>query len=491
MLFNSYPFIFAFLPLVLIGFYGLSRIGKETAFGWLVISSLFFYAWWNFTYLLLIGSSILVNYFLGKILSNKPHKGILSLGISINLLALGYYKYFNFFTENLNTYFNTSFNFQEIILPLAISFFTFQQIAFLVDAYRKEAEEYNFLHYCLFVTFFPQLIAGPIVHHKEMLPQFYNKDSFKFNHSDFSIGCTIFVIGLFKKVFIADQLAPFANIAFDNAASGNKLSTFDAWAGTLAYSLQLYFDFSGYSDMAIGLARLFGVRLPLNFHSPYKSRNIIEFWRRWHMTLSRFLRDYLYIALGGNRKGSFRRYTNLSITMLLGGIWHGAGWQFLIWGGLHGLFLVINHFWRHIKPSKLKDSESKIINFTSILLSHLLTLLCVTIAWVFFRAENTTIALEILNSMIISSNTTILLIDQKDWLNLVIVASIIALFFPNTQEIMARYNPAFLTSGIKLNQEKKIWKWQPNTYWGILIIFLFLISISKMTSISEFLYFQF
>jgi len=491
MLFNSYSFIFAFLPLALVGFYGLATIGKEIAIGWLVLSSLFFYGWWNPDYLFLIGASILVNYFLGRTLSNNPHKGLLAFSISLNLLALGYYKYFDFFIVNINSFFGTSFYFLEIVLPLAISFFTFQQIAFLVDAYRGEAKEYQFLHYCLFVTFFPQLIAGPIVHHKEMLPQFYKQSRFRFNYSDFSIGSTIFIFGLFKKVVIADQLAPFANVVFDASANGVTLSTFDAWAGTLAYSLQLYFDFSGYSDMAIGLARLFGIRLPLNFHSPYKSINIIEFWRRWHMTLSRFLRDYLYIALGGNRKGKFRRYVNLSITMVLGGIWHGAGWQFLIWGALHGLFLVINHFWQQLKPGGLKKPDSTIVKYVSVFLSHLLTLFCVAIAWVFFRAENTSAATDILQSMFIFPLEGSSLIDQKDWIGLVVIAAIIALFSPNTQQIMGRYDPAFLTSGIKLNHEQKIWKWQPNTYWGILVVILFMASISRMTNISEFLYFQF
>ena len=492
MLFNSYPFIFAFLPITLVGYFSLSRyFNKELAISWLVMCCLAFYAWWNPSYLVLLAASLIANYLIGKALTNNPRKALLALGVSLNLLALGYYKYSNFFVGNLNAFFETPIYFKEILLPLAISFFTFQQIAFLVDTYRGEAEEYHFIHYCLFVTFFPQLIAGPIVHHKEMLPQLSKTSHFRFSRSNFAIGCTIFTIGLFKKVIIADQLAPFANTVFDASAQGETLTTFDAWAGTLAYTLQLYFDFSGYSDMAIGLARLFGIKLPLNFHSPYKSRNIIEFWRRWHMTLSRFLRDYLYISLGGNRKGSVRRYINLSVTMVLGGIWHGAGWQFFIWGSLHGLYLVINHFWHHVKPAQSKSPNSRILSRINTVLSHLLTLFCVVVAWVFFRAENTSTALQMLHSMFIISDSSPLLFDHKKWLGMITFASIIALFFPNTQQVMARHDPALLSSGIKLNQAKKFWKWQPNIVWSTIIIIVFVWSISRMTNISEFLYFQF
>ncbi|MBQ0721058.1 MAG: MBOAT family protein [Gammaproteobacteria bacterium] len=492
MLFSSYPFIFAFLPITLIGYFFLSRQwGKEPAIAWLVVCSLTFYSWWNPHYLALLSASIIINYLMGKALAKSPRKKLLVFGVALNLLALGYYKYANFFVDNVNSLFDSHIYLQEIILPLAISFFTFQQIAFLVDAYRGEAEEYSFLHYCLFVTFFPQLIAGPIVHHKEMLPQFSDQDSFSFKHSDFAIGSTIFTFGLFKKVVIADQLAPFANVVFNTAANGELLSSADAWAGTIAYSLQLYFDFSGYSDMAIGLALLFGIRLPLNFHSPYKALNIIDFWRRWHMTLSRFLRDYLYIALGGNRKGSVRRYINLSATMLLGGIWHGAGWQFFIWGAMHGIFLVINHFWHHIKPQSFEQQESFLLAFSGRFLSRLLTLFCVLVAWVFFRASDTATALDMLQAMFSLSEAGFVLTDKGDWLNIVAVGSVIALFLPNTQQLMARYKPVLLNSGFTLSQTERFWKWQPNIFWAGAITALFIWSMSRMTGVSEFLYFQF
>jgi alginate O-acetyltransferase complex protein AlgI len=350
MLFNSYTFIFIFLPITLLVFFSIGGKGHHRiAIAWLVAASLFFYGWWNPAYLSLILGSILFNYAVGVALSNLQaqssashltKKIILSFGILVNLFLLAYFKYANFFVDNLNSLSGSNFHLQTIILPLAISFFTFQQITYLVDAYKGETREYNFLHYCLFVTFFPQLIAGPIVHHREMLPQFVKNTIYKFNHQHLAIGLTIFFIGLFKKVVLADGVAVYATPVFEAAEQGVMLTFFEAWAGALAYTFQLYFDFSGYSDMAIGIARMFGIRLPLNFNSPYKSVNIIEFWRRWHITLSRFLRDYLYIPLGGNRKGKFRRYINLMITMLLGGLWHG--WLDICYVGSFAWFLFNN-----------------------------------------------------------------------------------------------------------------------------------------------------
>ena len=306
MLFNSYQFIFLFLPIVLAGFFLLSRKNSEYPIIWLVVASLFFYGWWNPVYLLLIVASMLINYSLGRVLSEtgqyspKRRKWTLIIGITLNLSTLGYYKYAGFFVENINKLTDTDFNLEEIILPLAISFFTFQQIAYLVDAYRGITKEYRFIHYALFVTFFPQLIAGPIVHHKEMLPQFLRVTSLKRNIENFSVGITIFAIGLFKKSVLADSVAQYASPVFDAAATGETVSFFVAWGGALAYTMQLYFDFSGYSDMAIGGDRMFGIKLPLHFHSPYKSTTIVDFWLRSHMTLSRFLLDYLYLRLGGS-----------------------------------------------------------------------------------------------------------------------------------------------------------------------------------------------
>jgi len=402
MLFNSIEFIFVFLPAVLLGFYMIGSFGNHrVAISWLVGASLFFYGWWNPAYLGLMLGSILFNYAMGAVLvggKDGPHARLmLAVGVACNLAVLGYFKYANFFVDNFNVLTGSSYHLGTIILPLAISFFTFQQITFLVDASRGETREYNFLHYSLFVTFFPQLIAGPIVHHREMLPQFAKDSIYRVNQSSLAIGLVIFLLGLFKKVVLADGVAAYATPVFDAAESGVVITFFEAWAGALAYTFQLYFDFSGYSDMAIGIARMFNIRLPLNFNSPYKAVNIIEFWRRWHMTLSRFLRDYLYYPLGGNRKGQPRRYVNLMMTMLLGGLWHGAGWTFVAWGCMHGLFLVINHAWHGVR--RIIGSNPGSLGSPGRGMAWLVTFLSVVVSWVMFRAESFESAINILQGM--------------------------------------------------------------------------------------------
>lgn len=389
MLFNSYEFIFVFLPLTLFVFFQISRTGyHQLAIAVLIVASLFFYAWWQVSCLVLLLVSIFFNYLLGIALSRHDKKiflskqGLLTFGIVVNLGLLGYFKYANFLVFTTNNLLSTSFSLQPIVLPLAISFFTFNQIAFLVDAYRGEAKEYDFFKFSLFITFFPHLIAGPIVHHKEMIPQFDEKSVYQFKPENLAVGITIFFIGLFKKVVFADSIAVYATSVFD-AAQTVHLTCFEAWSGALAYSLQLYFDFSGYSDMAIGAAWMFGIKFPLNFDSPYKAVNIIDFWRRWHITLSRFLRDYLYVPLGGNRKGKLRRYLNLMITMLLGGLWHGAGWTYVVWGGLHGIYLVVNHQWHSFRQELGHDLSKS--HWWSRGLGCLITFLAVIVAWVFLE----------------------------------------------------------------------------------------------------------
>ena len=388
MLFNSYVFLFFFLPVTLVGFHLIGKQGyHKVAVSWLVGASLFFYGWWNPAYLGLILGSILFNYAVGFSLLGRPHKLTLFLGVAGNLGVLGYFKYANFFIDNINALTSNDIILEQIILPLGISFFTFQQITYLVDAYRGETREYNFLHYCLFVVFFPQLIAGPIVHHKEMLPQFAKDALYGLKSRNLAVGFTIFIIGLFKKVVLADGIAVHATSVFAGAEHGVFLTFFEAWGGALAYSFQLYFDFSGYSDMAIGLARMFGIRLPLNFNSPFKATSIIDFWRRWHITLSRFLRDYLYIPLGGNRKGEARRFTNLMIAMLLGGLWHGAGWNFVLFGLAHGTYIVICGAWVKVKKN---ISDNSVIKSTVVAnsIGRAITFLAVVLAFVPFRAES-------------------------------------------------------------------------------------------------------
>ncbi len=512
MLFNSYIFIFFFLPITLLIFYQIGARGNhQIAIAWLVAASLFFYAWWNPNYLGLILFSILFNFAMGVSLSQKidntsiKKKSILIYGVTINLALLFYFKYTNFTIDNLGDLLGTDFNLNKILLPLAISFFTFQQIAYLVDAYRGLTREYNFLHYCLFVTFFPQLIAGPIVHHKEMLPQFSKQNIYRFNSSNLAIGCTIFIIGLFKKVVIADTFAIYATPVFTAADSGAAINFFQAWEGAISYTFQLYFDFSGYSDMAIGLGRMFGVKLPLNFNAPYKAYNIIDFWRRWHITLSRFLRDYLYFSLGGNKKGSIRRYFNLLVTMVLGGLWHGAGWTFVAWGGLHGIYLIINHAWLKLWTKPIK-------RWWSIGIARAVTLFAVIIGWVFFRAETFDGAIAIISSMFnLPSSLHGNIGPMEDILEVfgfgfeggyltheyfiksiwMIFWMAIALFWPTTQQLLKNHEPALnFKQDFTYFWHKKI-TWYPTMQWSIVIGTIATLSILHLGSISEFLYFQF
>jgi len=518
MLFNSYTFIFLFLPTVLFGFHLIGKQGHHrVAIAWLVGASLFFYGWWNPAYLGLMLVSIFFNYGIGVSLGGAPKqpnkKPILIFGVIVNLGLLAYFKYANFFVDNLNNIAGTDIVLEQIILPLAISFFTFQQIAYLVDAWRGETKEYNFLHYCLFVTFFPQLIAGPIVHHKEMLPQFAKDVVYKLRSKHLAIGLTIFAIGLFKKVVLADGISVYASPVFDAAEAGVVLTFFEAWGGSLAYTFQLYFDFSGYSDMAIGIARMFGIRLPLNFNSPYKATSIIDFWRKWHITLSRFLKDYLYIPLGGSRQGKSRRYANLMITMLLGGLWHGAGWTFVLWGALHGFYLIINHGWRVIFKNKRKTKFGALFAWT-------LTFIALIVSWVPFRAESLEGAGNILAGMF-GLNGFVLPESYLGHLNHLaglgnyllaigwefgdaglfkgvkevaglLLLLLISVAFPNTQQIMRRYRPAFETYQGEIKRLNYRWlEWRPTKTWGIFTATIFVLAVLGLTRVSEFLYFQF
>jgi D-alanyl-lipoteichoic acid acyltransferase DltB (MBOAT superfamily) len=403
MLFHSWQFVFVFLPVVLAGFFLIGRTRRDLAIAWLVVGSLVFYAFGMAAHLVLIAGSVAFNFAAGAAIRARRRDGawdaarhITIAAVAANLLLLGFFKYANFFVDNVNEIGGAGFGAIDLILPLAISFFTLQQIAYLVDVYKGLAEETSFLHYCLFVTFFPQLIAGPIVHHSEMLPQFRRATPFRFHAGDFSEGLTIFLLGLFKKAIIADSLAVYADPVFAATAEGAEPGFYAAWTGTLAFGFQIYFDFSGYSDMAIGLARMMSIRLPVNFAAPYLASNIIEFWRRWHITLSRFLRDYLYVPLGGNRHGAARRYVNLMATMLIGGLWHGAAWTFVLWGGLHGLYLVVNHGWRRVIGDKSLGPAAGVARAVSVAF----TFLAVTVAWVPFRAENLATARRMYEGMV-------------------------------------------------------------------------------------------
>lgn len=511
MLFNTYIFVLCFLPLSLLGFFAVARHSHKYAALWLAMASLFFYGWWNPKFVVLILASIAFNYGCGCAIGNASERSaaprklratlLLALAISCNLALLCYFKYANFFIASVHSLTGGQWASLDIVLPIGISFYTFTQIAFLVDVHKGIAKEYDPIHYVLFVTYFPHLIAGPVLHHKQMMPQFGEASTYRVQASNLSIGLTIFTLGLAKKVLLADEFALYANPVFHVVEQGGKPGLFEAWAGALAYTLQLYFDFSGYSDMAIGLSRIFNIKLPLNFDSPYKAVNIIEFWRKWHMTLSAFLRDYLYVPLGGSRRGSLRRYLNLMATMVLGGLWHGAGWTYVLWGGLHGLFLVINHGWRRLTGA----SQTQACGWRA-LPGAALTFGAVVLAWVPFRSSGMEATLRMWVGML-GMNGSKWQADFSQGFNsaalfssalplselsvlkvsvLLLIGLLMVWTLPNTQQLMANYAPAWdrVTSRSRL-------RWQPSLLWALLLGVLLMWSLLNFGRASEFLYFQF
>ena len=487
MLFNSYEYLFLFLPTTLVVYFLLNRKRLITAAtAWLVFASLFFYSWWNIKYLALIVGSIIFNFAVGTSLRRRGDRAVdsgasramLLLGIIGDVGLLGHYKYTDFFIQNLNQLAGLDLALRHIVLPLGISFFTFTQIAFLVDAYRGTAREYDFLRYALFVSFFPHLLAGPIIHHKEMMPQFANLRGRLPDNRNLAPGLFLFFLGLFKKVVIADALAPIASFGFDAAT---KLTLVEAWVTSLSYTLQLYFDFSAYTDMALGASQMFNIKLPRNFDSPYKALDIADFWRRWHMTLSRFLRDYVYIPLGGNRAGAGRTYVNLMATFLIGGIWHGAGWTFVIWGGLHGIAAVLHRVWGRL--------GLKMHHY----LAWFLTFNFVNAAWVFFRARSWDDAIKVLSGMVGLNGVMLASSSEKglsflkrfgvtfgepffraiDKSSIYLLAGslLIALFARNSDQMAAAFRPTWRTL--------------------LLTIAVALYALLNMSKVSEFLYFNF
>lgn len=485
MLFNSYIFIFVFLPLTVAVYHLLRGNGYvRMAIFSLVIASLVFYGWWSLQYLGLLLGLLAVDLVIARhiakwrTVNRRLAKIYLVTGLVINLSALGYYKYANFFVDNVNALLGFELVLATIVLPIGISFFTFQKIAFLVDLYVGKVDRVNALDYFLFVTFFPQLIAGPIVHHSEVMPQFARLG--KVLPITVVTGVTIFVIGLAKKVLLADTAAQYATPHFDAAFLGTAPDMLTAWSATLAYTAQIYFDFSAYSDMAIGIGLLFGIHLPINFDSPYKSLNIVDFWRRWHITLSRFLRDYLYIPLGGNRNGKFRRYINLLVVMVLGGIWHGAGWTFLIWGALHGTYLMINHGWHRLRLA----ADNRLYRFGA----WLITFLAVVVAWVFFRAADVNTAFTVLNGMTGANGLGSLPIDA---FAVPVGLLLFAFIMPNTQQIMNYEPPQGTYGAYRAREVAPLLQWKPSMAWAAYAGAAFGLCLMFMTQISEFIYFQF
>jgi D-alanyl-lipoteichoic acid acyltransferase DltB (MBOAT superfamily) len=492
MLFNSYEFLFAFLPVSMIVYFLLNRMRLTMASSaWLLFASLFFYSWWNIAYLPLILGSILFNYTIGGLLIDYDSRkkmivskhSIMVFGLTANLLFLGYFKYMDFFIRNFDTIFQTDIPLVKIMLPLGISFFTITQIAFLVDSYEGLVEERKLLNYALFVTFFPHLLAGPILHHKEMMPQFERVRNKVLNYKNLYLGLVLFFMGLFKKVILADEFSMWVAAGFDSPA---HLNFFEAWLASLSYTLQLYFDFSGYSDMAVGIGWMFNISLPVNFNSPYKAVSVIDFWKRWHMTLSHFITTYLYTPIVRSFNAITFRNSMIAIfiAMLISGFWHGAGWTYILWGGMHGLALVVNHNWR---KTKIKMPR---------LLACFITFNFVNASLVVFRAKTLDDSFRVLKGMVggngvmlhqslgrnaVTSKLGALGVTFGGWLDgikgndwtyiMVIIGLVIVFIFRNTNEIVASVKPNWKTF--------------------VLLVIVGFWSIMGMSRVSEFLYFQF
>jgi alginate O-acetyltransferase complex protein AlgI len=526
MLFNSPIFLFAFLPAT-VGLYIVLRqfAGPRAVLALLLAASLLFYGWWNPAYLPLLGGIAVFNFVVARGITAQRLAGrdervrlLLIVGIAVDLLVLCYFKYTDFLIETANTLVRTDFLLQNILLPLGISFFTFQKIAYLVDTSRGRVAEHDFLEYCFFVMFFPQLLAGPITHHSEIFSQIKGPFAFAIRPSNIMLGLTIFVIGLFKKVVLADHFAPIVSSVYDAAASGETLDFFTAWRGAIAFKLQLYFDFSGYSEMALGAARLFGIQLPLNFNSPLRAVNVVDYWRRWHMTLSRWLRDYVYIPLGGSRCSTGRLYFNLMVTMALSGLWHGAAWHFVFWGSLQGGAMVMNHAWRSVwRPINAWWSNT---------VARLVTFFGLTMLLVTHRAPSMDVATRVFSGMVnlpgswhdafgplasglgwlgvrfegppVSADQRVLVLWLVVWLAVV-------WYLPNTQQMLARWHPAFnygvaererdppllerAPSGMRLLSWRL--EWRPNAAAAVFVGLLAALAFLNLHHVSEFLYFKY
>lgn len=485
MLFNSYEFIFGFLPITFLGFFIIGKYSQSSAIIWLSIASLFFYGWWDHHFLPLLLISIFINYGFGTLIkqqnsSVKLKNSLLTLGIIFNLSLIIFYKYLVLLIDaaqwmGFNSEWSNDF---EAILPIGISFYTFTQIAFLIDTWRGTTNsDNNIQKYILFVTYFPHLIAGPVLHHAKMIPQFNDSRTFKINFDLIAMGLTIFALGLSKKVLLADPLGEYADAFFSGISSGQTAYFSIAWIGTLSYALQIYFDFSAYSDMAIGISLMFGIKLPINFNSPYQATSLIDFWRRWHISLSEFLKDYLYVPLGGNRLGNIRRYTNLIITMILGGLWHGANWTFLLWGLMHGLCLALNHSIKKLLPQK----QIAIISISG----WLVTILVVLISWVMFRSDTISSALHVYSGMLGFNGSTnskfewvVIQSSHNTFWQTLLIALIIAIKGRNLNGLFMNGYASLQTNRHKL-------------FLAVCSGVLFCISLLSLNKISYFLYFQF
>lgn len=487
--FNSYPY-FAFLALAVLGFRLLEKHAPAGRRIFLLLASYAFYAWWRADFLLLLAGSTFVNYALGREIELRrrrlaDRRGLLIGGLVFNLGLIAAFKYSTLFFSTANTIFGIGLPVPHWFLPLAISFFTFEQISYLVDADAGKTASYSLLDYALFVAFFPHLIAGPIVRHGDLIPQFRQ---IRGANDDLATGITLFTIGLAKKSLIADNLAPFADAIFGAAGRGQMLSATDGWLGTLFFAFQIYFDFSAYSDMALGSSVMLGIRLPVNFHSPYKAASIIEFWRRWHISLSAFLRDYLYVPLGGNRHGPARRYLNLFVTMLLGGLWHGANWTFMLWGGLHGLYLSINHaFRRACRGRTIAPGWRLPLHVASVALTFAAT----SLAWIVFRAPDLASARNVAGGLIGAGSSHVVSFSPLAAVTLLLLV-IIVWFMPSSMEMMWRYRPALPSPypDQPVEAARRL-SWSPTPLQAGAYGLVCILAVLALSNLKPFIYFQF
>jgi alginate O-acetyltransferase complex protein AlgI len=544
MLFNSAEFLFAFLPAAVLGFYLLGRFSRMSAIRWLIVVSLAFYGWWRPLNVLIISPSIIINFALASVLlrlnqnknSRRASKAVLILGVLFNVLFLGIFKYTDFVAGTINDVFGTNLILRHIVLPLGISFITFQKIAFLIDVQAGRVKSFTFQDYCTFVLFFPQLIAGPIVHYREMMPQFQTAPC-RFDRENVAVGLTLLLFGLFKKVVLADKMAPLVAPIYEHAASGAHISFVIAWMAAIGFTLQIYFDFSGYTDMALGLARFFGIKLPPNFNSPLRASSIIDFWLRWHMTLTRFLTAYLYNPLvlsltrrrlAKGRPGFGGRNTTASafisllmvptvLTMCISGLWHGAGYGFVVWGLLNGLYIAINHGWRLAAARLWSDRRSydRFMKPTG----QLVTFITVSATMIFFRAPTIKSAVDLVNGIVglnglglpqdllgrlgplmrVFNHIGVVgeawnshdFISTGEWICLLLF---IALALPNTLQILSRYEPALGVKSLSTRRtigKIRFWEWAPSVAWAVAMSAIGAIAIISMGGPSEFLYWQF
>jgi D-alanyl-lipoteichoic acid acyltransferase DltB (MBOAT superfamily) len=529
MLFNSHEFLFVFLPATLLGFYWLGAVSRQAAILWLILTSLIFYGWWRPLNILIIGPSVIINYLLASYLLRLSPRGdqpglsraVLLLGILFNVVFLGFFKYADFVYGAINDVFGANLILLHIILPLGISFITFQKIAFLIDVQAGRVKAFTFREYCTFVLFFPQLIAGPIVHFREMMPQFAAATC-RFDKENFAVGLTLLFFGLFKKAVLADNIAPLITPIYQHSAAGGQTSLILAWMAALGFTLQIYFDFSGYTDMALGLGRFFGIKLPPNFNSPLKASSIIDFWLNWHMTLTRFLTAYIYnplvlwmtrrrVAKGrpgfGGRNPPVGAFISLLMvplitTMFISGLWHGAGYGFIIWGLIHGTYLVVNHGWRVYAAHRWRDRAP--YNQVMKPVGFVVTFMAVTVAMVFFRATTVGSAVDLVKGVVglngvrlphgAAAIATTYGTDIKQAAMWMAILLFIALVCPNTLQILAPYEPAL---GVKpastapIIGRLRIPAWGPSLPWAVVMSAVAAIAVFTLGGPSEFLYWQF